>query len=89
MPRGTAFFHTTGEKPGLVTLRLEAKSKSVEIDGQSIPVVVENFLAMKASGDSSMIWTVRQIVDGDGKFNLQLTLHDGTQDELSFVRNHQ
>ncbi|MDQ3772939.1 MAG: hypothetical protein M3461_00350 [Pseudomonadota bacterium] len=80
----------------LVTFRLEGKSKSVEIDGHSIPVVVvENFddenkiLAMKANGDSSMIWTVRQIVDGDGKFHLQLTLHDGTQDELSFVRNHQ
>lgn len=77
----------------LVTFRLEGNSKSIEIDGQSIPVVVENFddenkiLAMKVNGDSSMIWTVRQIIDGDGKFHLQLTLHDGTQDELSFVRN--
>lgn len=77
----------------LVTFRLEGKSKSVEIDAQSIPVVIESFddedkiLAMKVNGDSSMIWTVRQIIDGDGKFHLQLTLHDGTQDELSFVRN--
>lgn len=34
------------------------------------------------------IWTVSQIFDASNKdtFNLQLTLHDGTQDQLSFVR---
>jgi uncharacterized protein YecT (DUF1311 family) len=33
------------------------------------------------------VWTVRQIWDKEKtSFHLQLTLHDGTQDELSFVR---
>lgn len=34
------------------------------------------------------IWTVSQVFDSSNKedFNLQLTLHDGTQDQLSFVR---
>lgn len=33
------------------------------------------------------VWTVRQVWDKEHKsFHLQITLHDGTQDELSFVR---
>ncbi len=33
------------------------------------------------------VWTIRQIWDKEkASFHLQLTLHDGTQDELSFVR---
>lgn len=34
------------------------------------------------------IWTVSQVFDSANReaFNLQLTLHDGTQDQLSFVR---
>ena len=33
------------------------------------------------------VWTIRQIWDKEKtSFHLQLTLHDGTQDELSFVR---
>ncbi|HTT37255.1 MAG TPA: DUF4339 domain-containing protein [Burkholderiales bacterium] len=77
----------------MVTFRLEGKKKTIEINGKSIPVVVDRFdddnkiLALKVRGSSSMIWTVRQIPEAGGRFHLSLTLHDGTQDELSFVRN--
>jgi len=81
------------EDGAMVTFRLEGRKKTIEINGKSIPVVVDSFddenkvLALKVRGSSSMIWTVRQILEPGGRFHLSLTLHDGTQDELSFVRN--
>lgn len=45
-------------------------------------------LKVTLPGGKPGIWTVSQVFDSSNKeaFNLQLTLHDGTQDQLSFVR---
>ena len=77
----------------MVTFKLEGKNKSVEINGQVFPVTIKDHddenkvLTMIVNGNPSAIWSVRQIFDKDGRFTLNLTLHDGTQDDLSFVRN--
>jgi len=77
----------------MVTFRLIGNEKSIEINGQAFPVAVKSYddenkiLTMVVNGNSSAIWSVRQIFDNDGRFTLNLTLHDGTQDDLSFVRN--
>src|SRR5712691_5405375 len=44
-------------------------------------------LNIRLNTGRAAIWTVRQIWDASHQsFHLQLTLHDGGQDELSFVR---
>ena len=43
-------------------------------------------ITLKDSGKPG-VWTIRQIWDNEHKsFHLELTMHDGTQDELTFVR---
>lgn len=77
----------------MVTLRLEGNEKSVEINGQLFPVFIKGYdddnkiITMITNRNPSEIWSVRQIFYKDGRFTLNLTLHDGTQDDLSFVRN--
>ena len=77
----------------MVTLKLDGKMKSVDINGKEIPVVVRSYddenkiITLVVDNNPAIIWTVRQIFDKDGKFTLNLTLQDGTQDDLSFVRN--
>jgi Tfp pilus assembly protein PilF len=73
-----------------------AQSKFQMLVGDSvIPVTVGdvdqtnktfNLNVVRADGKPA-VWTVRQIWDTEGKsFSLGLTMHDGTQDHLSFVR---
>ncbi|GAB6261260.1 hypothetical protein [Photobacterium sp. R1] len=77
----------------MVTLKLDGKIKTIDINGQEIPVEVQGFdyenkiLSLVVNNNPSIIWSVRQIFYKDGTFILSLTLHDGTQDDLSFVRN--
>lgn len=46
-------------------------------------------LNVHLNSGGSAVWSIRQILDNKEKssFHLAITLHDGTQDELSFVRN--
>lgn len=77
----------------MITFRLDGSDNSIEIDGEVFPIAVKsyddanNILTMFVNGNSTAVWSVRQIFDDDGRFTLNLTLHDGTQDDLSFVRN--
>jgi hypothetical protein len=59
----------------------KVKIKEIDNDNEIVSVIV--------NGDSKMIWSIRRIWSDDKKkeFSLDLTLHDGTNDSLSFVRN--
>ena len=77
----------------MVSLKLDGKMKTIDINGKEFPVAVKSFdnenkiITLVVNNNPAMIWSVRQIFDKDGKFTLNLTLQDGTQDDLSFVRN--
>ena len=76
----------------MVSLKLDGKMKTIDINGKEFPVAVKSFdnenkiITLVVNNNPAMIWSVRQIFDKDGKFTLNLTLQDGTQDDLSFVR---
>ncbi len=78
----------------MVNISLLNKKKSLTINGKKIPVIVNSIdhdnnvitLSVNANGQE-VLWTLRQLIADDDTFNLQMTLHNGTQDELSFVRN--
>jgi len=79
----------------MVMINNDAGKVSFFIDDSSIAAIVGdtdttnkivNFNITRQDGTTG-IWTVRQVWDKEQtSFHLQLTLHDGTQDELSFVR---
>lgn len=77
----------------LVTLRLNAEPASVDINGQSLPVTIGSYddgngiISFRLQGNPAAEVTIRQISDGDNRFHLLITLPDGSQDEMSFVRN--
>ena len=85
-----------GESDGaIVKIDLLSAGKSLEVNGNKIPVTVEavdtdnKIISLKINyGGQDVIWTLRQLYDDDNKiFTMFMTLHDGTQDDLSFVRN--
>jgi hypothetical protein len=57
------------------------KIKEVDNDNQIVSVIV--------NGEPNMVWSIRKVWDDDKKkeFTLDMTLQDGTNDSLSFVRN--
>lgn len=78
----------------MVTIDLTKASKHLIINGQTIPVRVNNIdsdngtISLGVNANNELVtWTIRQIFSNDNSFTLQLTLHEGTQDGLSFVRN--
>ena len=77
----------------MVSLKLDGKMKTIDINGKEFPVAVKSFdnenkiITLVVNNNPAMMWSGRQIFDKDGKFTLNLTLQDGTQDDLSFVRN--
>lgn len=79
----------------MVSLVYSDKAMRMFIGEDPIPVTlgdidnVNNTVNLNITGADGKpgVWTVRQIWDKEHKsFHLQITLHDGTQDELSFVR---
>jgi len=77
----------------MVTFKLDTNIKTIDINGKEYPIAVMSFdndnkiLTLMVNNNPNLIWAVRQIFEKDGRFTLNLTLHDGTQDDLSFVRN--
>jgi hypothetical protein len=79
----------------MISIDLRGNEKSININGVNIPVTVDNVdqgnhiiqLGVIANTGKKESWTIRQIISDKGDFTLQMTLHDGTQDALSFVRN--
>lgn len=80
----------------MVSIVYDEKRLRLLFGGDAIPVQVgaideQNHttnLKVTLTDGKPGIWTVSQVFDSTNKeaFNLQLTLHDGTQDQLSFVR---
>ncbi len=79
----------------MITLNLTGESKIIVINDNAIPVTINSIdrdnhiVSLKINNDGeTMIWTLRQtFVEGENSFTLDMTLHDGTNDELAFVRN--
>ncbi|MFL9987309.1 lysozyme inhibitor LprI family protein [Paraburkholderia sediminicola] len=80
----------------LMTLQYADKKVRMLVDDEFIPVNAgaidnENHTAnlnvVIAATGKPAVWTIRQVWNADkSAFHLQLTLHDGTQSEFSFVR---
>lgn len=80
----------------MVSIVYDEKRLRLLFGGDAIPVQVGAIdeknhttnLKVTLTDGKPGIWTVSQVFDSTSKeaFNLQLTLHDGTQDQLSFVR---
>ncbi|MFM0524195.1 lysozyme inhibitor LprI family protein [Paraburkholderia strydomiana] len=81
---------------GLMTLQYADKKVRMLMDDTFVPVTVGaidnenntvNFNIVVAATGKPAVWTIRQIWNADkSAFHLMLTLHDGTQDDFSFVR---
>lgn len=85
-----------GDSDGaMISIDLNGKTKTLNINQIKFPVVVENIdrenhivvLGVSTNSGGKARWAIRQIFDEDNRFTLSMTLHDGTQDTLSFVRN--
>jgi len=78
----------------VITISLGEKTKSLDINGTHIPVTVQSVdqdshivtLSVLLKNGQHVSWSLRQIFDKADSFSLQLTLNDGTQDGLSYVR---
>lgn len=79
----------------MITVSLGGKAKLLDINGTQIPVTVQSVdldnqvvtLGVALVNGQQASWALRQLFDKEGRFTLKLTLHDGTQDSLSFVRD--
>ena len=79
----------------LVSISLAGDKKIIYIDNSPIRVAVKSIdrvnnittLTVNLSNGELVTWTIRKIFSENGSFTLQITLHDGAQDSLSFVRN--
>ena len=82
------------EDGAMVTINLEGQEKYLTINNQQIPIQINgidtenHIVSLKINANNQdIIWTIQQIFQSDDRFHLNFILHDGTQDELSFVRN--
>lgn len=81
---------------GLMTIVYADKKVRMLFDDTFVPVTVGdidetnrtvNFNVTVAATGKPGVWTVREIYNADkSAFHLQLTLHDGSQDDFGFVR---
>ena len=79
----------------MITISLSGKTKALNINGTQIPVAVQSIdqdnhivtLGVSMSNGQQVSWALRQLFGQEGRFTLQMTLHDGTQDTLSYVRD--
>lgn len=79
----------------IIVISLSGNAKELNINGAQIPVTVQSIdldnnivtLGITLVNGQQVSWTLRQFFDEEGGFTLQMTLHDGRQDSLSFVRN--
>lgn len=79
----------------LIVLNGSGKEMQMAVNGQAIPVTlgdvdeqngIVNLNAVDLQGNA-MIWTIRQVWNEKHEgFNLSITMHDGSQSNLSFVR---
>ncbi|MGO4999917.1 DUF2628 domain-containing protein [Oceanisphaera sp. W20_SRM_FM3] len=79
----------------VITLSLFGKKKSISVDNVRIPVTVKSVdldnnittIGYNQADGQHVSWAIRQHFDTDGSFTLGLTLHDGSQEHLSFIRS--
>lgn len=78
----------------MVTIDLDKKDKYLIIDEQKIPLQINsidtenNIVSLNVNANEKIVvWTLQQIFTEDGRFTLNLVLHNGVQESLSFVRN--
>lgn len=79
----------------MITISLSGKTKALNLNGTQIPVTVQSIdqdnhivtLGVDLANGQEVSWALRQLFDNEGRFTLHMTLHDGTQDGLSYVRD--
>lgn len=79
----------------MIAIDLISDNKSISINGKPFAirqVAVDSYdssivsIEVEWTQGQLPIWTLSKLEDEDGSFYLDLTLHNGVQDELSFVR---
>ena len=78
----------------MITINLADKNNYLIINKQKIPVQINNvdtennIVSLNVNANNEIVvWTLQEILEEDGGFTLNMVLHNGVQDELSFVRN--
>jgi uncharacterized lipoprotein YajG len=84
-----------GDSDGaMVEINLESDTPSITINNQRFDVAIKeidndnHILSLKVN-NSNITWSIKQVFEDKdhNKFTLDMTLQDGTNDSLSFVRN--
>jgi hypothetical protein len=84
-----------GDSDGaMVEINLESDTPSITINNQRFDVAIKeidndnHILSLKVN-KSNITWSIKQVFEDKDhdKFTLDMTLQDGTNDSLSFVRN--
>jgi len=84
----------TDSKGEMIQLSLSRQLSAMKVDGTSVPISVKQIdtenhivsLQISIHGER-FIWTVRKIFDRDENFTLLMTVHNGEEETLGFVRN--
>ena len=78
----------------MITINFGGEAKVMSVNGTQFSVTIKSIdqgnhiIAFNVNlEDQQGPWTLRQIFEDDESFTLTLTLGDGTQDDLAFVRN--
>ncbi|HCG7068563.1 hypothetical protein [Vibrio parahaemolyticus] len=83
----------TDQDGTLVALRLDENIKTITVAGTSVPVRIKSFdnnnkiLTLTVNNNPDIVWSIRQVFYETNRFTLTLTLDNGIQEDLSFVRN--
>lgn len=77
----------------VVSISLASSRKFISVSGEKRPVTIQSVdLDNKIVtfginlGGNQVSWSIRQIFNSQGSFTLEITLHDGSQEGLSFIR---
>ncbi len=79
----------------IIEISLIQSKKFIKINEVSLPVVIKQVdtdnlilvLGVTFKGQK-VTWTIRQLYDeAEKNFSIKITLHDGKEEELAFVRN--
>ena len=79
----------------IIKISLANNNKFLNVNEIDLPITVIDIdknasavtLFVTLINKNKVIWTIRQLIDASGNFTLQIDLHDGTKEHLSYIKD--